>query len=161
MKLVYQYMAIFFNFSHTSTHLCPLQGQNCDSNSRLLVDDDDNGKFRLERFNIHCSMFNVDNSIISNSLQVSMWTIFLEKNTKTINDFSENTPPPTKSFFFKLERQLLLSFFMQKLIIVYPIKKIPPNFFLSWLNDFFNSITNKMLRYCINLLSKMVAFSIF
>ena len=48
-KLVYQYMAIFFNFSPTSSHLHPLQVENCDSNSRLVVDEDDNGKFRLER----------------------------------------------------------------------------------------------------------------
>ena len=33
----------------TSSHLHPLQVENCDSNSRLVVDEDDNGKFRLER----------------------------------------------------------------------------------------------------------------
>ena len=49
MKLVYQYMAIFFNFSPTSNHLHPLQVENCDSNSRLVVDEDDYGKFKLER----------------------------------------------------------------------------------------------------------------
>ena len=49
MKLVYQHMAFFFNFSLTSSHLYPLQVENCDSNSRLVVDEDDNGKFRLER----------------------------------------------------------------------------------------------------------------
>ena len=49
MKLVYQYMAIFFYFSPTSNHLHPLQVENCDSNSRLVVDEDDNGKLRLER----------------------------------------------------------------------------------------------------------------
>ena len=38
MKLVYQYMVIFFNFSPTSSHLRP-----------LVVDEDDNGKFRPER----------------------------------------------------------------------------------------------------------------
>ena len=42
MKLVYQYMAIFINFSPTSNHLHPLQVENCDSNSRLVVDEDDN-----------------------------------------------------------------------------------------------------------------------
>ena len=47
-KLVYQYMAIFFNFQTTSNHLHPLQVENCDSNSRLVVDEGDNGKFRLE-----------------------------------------------------------------------------------------------------------------
>ena len=48
MKLVYQYMAIFNNFSPTSNHLYPLQVENCDSNSWLLVDEDNNGKFRLK-----------------------------------------------------------------------------------------------------------------
>ena len=49
MELFYQYMAIFFNFSPTSNHLHPLEVENCDSNSRLVVDEDDNGKFRPER----------------------------------------------------------------------------------------------------------------
>ena len=48
MKLAYQYMEIFSNFSTTSNHLHPLQVENCDSNSRLVVDGDDTGKFRLE-----------------------------------------------------------------------------------------------------------------
>ena len=51
MRLVYQYMAIFFNFPPTSSHLHPLQVENCDSNSRLVVDEDDNDKFRPERVN--------------------------------------------------------------------------------------------------------------
>ena len=51
MKLFYQYMAIFFNFSLTSNHFHPLQVENCDSNSRLVVDEDDYGKLRLERVN--------------------------------------------------------------------------------------------------------------
>ena len=50
MKLVYQYIEISFNT--TSNHLHPLQVENCDSNSRLVVDEDDNDKFRLERANI-------------------------------------------------------------------------------------------------------------
>ena len=44
-------MAIFFNFQTTSNHLHPLQVENCDSNSRLVVDEDDNGKVRIERVN--------------------------------------------------------------------------------------------------------------
>ena len=51
MKLVYQYMAIFFNFSPTESHLHALQVENCDSNSRLVVHEGDNGKFRPERVN--------------------------------------------------------------------------------------------------------------
>ena len=45
-------MAIFFNFSPTSNHLHPLQVENCDSNLRLVVDEDNYGKFRLERVKI-------------------------------------------------------------------------------------------------------------
>ena len=52
MKLVYQYMVIFFTFPPTSNHLHPLQVENCDSNSRLVVNKDDNGKVRLERVNL-------------------------------------------------------------------------------------------------------------
>ena len=48
MKLVYQYMAIFFNFSPTSNHLRPLPVENCDSNLQLVVDEDGSGKFRPE-----------------------------------------------------------------------------------------------------------------
>ena len=51
MKLVYQHMVIFFIFSPTSSHLYPLQVENCDSNSRLVVDEDDNNKFMLQRVN--------------------------------------------------------------------------------------------------------------
>ena len=39
MKLVCQHMVIFFNFSLTSSHLLPLHVDNCDSNSRLIVDE--------------------------------------------------------------------------------------------------------------------------
>ena len=49
MKLVSQFKEKFFNFLITSSHLHKLQVENCDSNSRLVVDEDDNGKFRLER----------------------------------------------------------------------------------------------------------------
>ena len=42
-------MAIFLHFSPTSSHLYALQIENCDSNSRLVADEDDNGKLRLER----------------------------------------------------------------------------------------------------------------
>ena len=48
MKVVYQYMAIFYIFSPASSHLHPLQVENCDNNSRLVVDENDNGKFTLE-----------------------------------------------------------------------------------------------------------------
>ena len=49
MKLFYEYIVVFFNLSPTSNHIYLLQVENCDSNLRLVVDEDDNGKFRLER----------------------------------------------------------------------------------------------------------------
>ena len=64
MKLVYQYIAIFFNFSTTSNHLHPLQVENCDSNSRLVVDEDDNGKFRIERVKLE---YKIAKIIMSNT----------------------------------------------------------------------------------------------
>ena len=42
-------MAIIFIFSLASSHHYPLQVENYDSNSRLVVDEDDYGKFRPER----------------------------------------------------------------------------------------------------------------
>ena len=40
---------IFFHLPPTSGHLHSLQIENCDSNSRVVVDEYDNGKFRIER----------------------------------------------------------------------------------------------------------------
>ena len=37
MKLVYQYIAIFFTFSPTSSHRRPLQVENCGSKSRIAA----------------------------------------------------------------------------------------------------------------------------
>ena len=39
----------FFHLPPTSSHLHPLQVENCVSNSRLVVNEDDNGKFRLKK----------------------------------------------------------------------------------------------------------------
>ena len=57
IKRVYQYIVIFLNFYTTSNHLHPLQVGNCDSNSRLVVDEDDNGKFRTGRAKLNMSNF--------------------------------------------------------------------------------------------------------
>ena len=59
MKLFYQNMAIFFNFLPTSNLLHSLQVKNCDSNSRLVVDEDDYGKFRLKRVNRRITIRNL------------------------------------------------------------------------------------------------------
>ena len=41
--------SIFFHLSPTSYHFHRLQVENCGSNSRLVVDENDTGKFRLQR----------------------------------------------------------------------------------------------------------------
>ena len=71
MKLVYQYMVIFFNFSPTSSHHRPLQVENCDSKSRLVVNKDDNGKFRPERVNPYNAEIFLYFEIIINGLVIS------------------------------------------------------------------------------------------
>ena len=63
MKLVYQYMTIFFTFSPTSSHFHPLHVENYDTNSRLVVDEDD--KFRLERVKFGVKTDTVFNSTLS------------------------------------------------------------------------------------------------
>ena len=45
-------MVIFFNCSPTSNHLHPLHVENCDSNSRRVVDEDDNVKSGLKGLTI-------------------------------------------------------------------------------------------------------------
>ena len=45
------YMVIFFIFAFSSNHLHPLQVENCDSDSRLVVDEDDNVKSGLKGLN--------------------------------------------------------------------------------------------------------------
>ena len=52
MKLVHRYITILFTFPTTSNQFHPLLVKNCGSNSRLVVDEDDNGKFRPERVNL-------------------------------------------------------------------------------------------------------------
>ena len=51
----------FLKLSPTSGHLHPLQVENCDSDSRLVVDEDDYGKLRLERVNIQPDKRTFDN----------------------------------------------------------------------------------------------------
>ena len=48
----------FFTFSPTSNHLQPLQVENCDSNLRLVVDEDDNGSDSLvNKFGLNTGIF--------------------------------------------------------------------------------------------------------
>ena len=70
MKMVYQYLAIFFNFLSTLNHLHPQQVENCDSSSRLVVNEYDNGKFRLERVHLRLKICNYLNThFIPNRLE--------------------------------------------------------------------------------------------
>ena len=50
MKLVYQYMAIFFFFLNHKNLFHPLQVE------YRVVDEDDNGKLRLERVNVQINL---------------------------------------------------------------------------------------------------------
>ena len=59
IKLAYQYMAIFFNFSPASNHLHPLQVENCDSYSRLVVDENDEVKLGLKGLITSIYLYNV------------------------------------------------------------------------------------------------------
>ena len=52
-------MTIFFNFSPPSSHLHPLQVENCDSNSQLVVGEDNNGKFGLETVKLALYLFEI------------------------------------------------------------------------------------------------------
>ena len=45
----------FFHLPPTSSHLHSLQVENCDSNSRLVVDEDDNGKLMFEKVKTVCA----------------------------------------------------------------------------------------------------------
>ena len=51
--------SIFFHLSPTLSHFQPLQVENCDSDSRLVVDENDYGKLRLERvkYSQNCNLF--------------------------------------------------------------------------------------------------------
>ena len=65
MKHACKYMVIFFNFSLTLNHFYSLQAENCDSNSRLVVDEEDNGKFRLKGLTKVRATLLCDNSFIN------------------------------------------------------------------------------------------------
>ena len=70
MKLVHQYMTIFFTFSPPSNHLHPPQDENCDSNLRFVVDECDNDKFRLERVNHMRPDIKLSTTIICNKIDM-------------------------------------------------------------------------------------------
>ena len=80
MTLVYQYMTVFLYFSLTASYLYPLQVANCDSNSRLVVDKDDNVKkglkgLTLEPINKIIGMFTTLKLCLANALHNLKWAI--------------------------------------------------------------------------------------
>ena len=70
MKLFYEDMVTFFNLSPTSSHLHPLQAENCDSNSRLVVNDDNvNSYFKgLLVTELSCHSVNMVNKYVDKVL---------------------------------------------------------------------------------------------
>ena len=71
MKLLYQFMAIL---SPTSSHLQPLQVENCGSNSRLVADEDDNGKLqRVKKANVAHLIKNPNVDLILSREIVNEW----------------------------------------------------------------------------------------
>ena len=74
MKLFYQYLTIFFISSPTLSHFHPLQVENCDSNLRFVVGEEDNGKFRFERVNGVCNISIIYQTTIYPYLII--WAVF-------------------------------------------------------------------------------------
>ena len=61
------------DFQTISNHLHPVQVENCDSNSRLVMDEDDNGEFRLESANLKREGFLVKASLWFSRLKLKWW----------------------------------------------------------------------------------------
>ena len=74
----------FFHLPPNLSHLYPLQVENCDSNSRLVVDEDDNDTciFRLEKVSLVLHFKNhVHLDLRINSMSISSYTMQLEWRT--------------------------------------------------------------------------------
>ena len=80
----------FFQLSPTSSHLHPLQVENCDSNSRFVVVEDGNGKFRCGRVTALGTISNHAYYPNSNIRGMYMWSAIWWKN------FKESAPPAAK-----------------------------------------------------------------
>ena len=85
MKLVCQYMPILFNFKTTSNRLHPLQVENCDSNSQLVVDEDDDGKFRPERVKSYDVLSHTDPVLL---LLQDEWEVVQENQDKMMKQLA-------------------------------------------------------------------------
>ena len=107
-------MAIFLIFSPTSTHLHPLQVENCDSNSRHVVDEDGNGKLRLEMVKTStCRLWphKYQHRYITNVRTRALWALnarqFAHLSCILLTSSQCNISPSTYVFFILLYLQLL------------------------------------------------------
>ena len=87
-------MTIFFNFSLTSYHIHPLQVENCDSNSRLVVDEDDNGKLRLERVDKSVSAGTDFDGLSARGLTLSVSVYYVAVRTIVLSCHGSNLARP-------------------------------------------------------------------
>ena len=73
------YNTYFFYFSPVWSHLHSLHVDNCDSKSRLVVDENDNGKFRLERVKVLIFFYinHGDQSFFQFEVGLHKWLIYL------------------------------------------------------------------------------------
>ena len=121
MKLVYQFMAIFCNFYTTSNHH-PLQVENCDSISRLVVDGDDNGKFRLERVNgwrnnickySHTlTWMKINTQVVSRGLLVIICTCLCEKQCRYWISWPQSCYPLFAKIFLRCSGCVLFAIYI-------------------------------------------------
>ena len=89
MKLVYRYITIFFTFSPTSNHVHPLQVKNCDSNSQLVVDEDDNVNSGLKGLRVNKYYVNENWFIHSNK---DVYSIYIRINLVRLASVKTTSP---------------------------------------------------------------------
>ena len=116
MKLFYEYMVIFFNLPLTSSHLHPLQAENCDSNSRLVVDEDDNVKSSLKGLNL--AVVNKDLTIVSPVTGYPMHIIPAWGSAHFLKSNLNHTDPPTPSTYLKSTAVTAQLFFIQTRVVL-------------------------------------------
>ena len=84
------------SFSSTTSrelsHFHPLQVENCGSNSRLVVDENDYGKFRIEKVNLANLMFKAS---IQSSYLLALYMPCSPGNS-TLNSWPDHQWPPTQ-----------------------------------------------------------------
>ena len=89
--LLFQYGHILFNLSPNSYHFHPLQVENCYRDSRLVVDEDDNCKFRFGRVktviaNVPNIIYDRQKSTISSIISINSRTHYSLDTSWKINN---------------------------------------------------------------------------